>query len=378
MSIECVYFNRDYTPYAIMRDKELFHQLHIINIPCKSYQDYYLQEPGTILVSNGKMYHKFTPFYEAMLKEKIATPILSLLDTFHGRFSKYDGKKLKNLDLLDNVQAARNYFLKTPNPQIAVHGGRKAGLERLKWSLKTQGKFDETRENMALESSRMSAYLKFGAISIREIYWAFVKKYNKNHGYIRELIWRDYFAHLLYAFPETLKHSYYERFDKINWKINHNALEKWKKGQTGFPFVDACMRELNTIGFMHNRGRMVVASFLIKTLLINWREGEKYFAQKLVDYDVASNVGNWQSVVGGGAYSMPYFRVMNPWIQSENHDKDAVYIKHWVPELADVPANHIHQWNIYYKDYPKIKYPQPMTDYAKQKELFLRAVENAK
>jgi deoxyribodipyrimidine photo-lyase len=147
-------------------------------------------------------------------------------------------------------------------------------------------------------------------------------------------------------------------------------LDRWKTGNTGFPVVDACMRQLNTTGYMHNRGRMIVAQFLVKTLLIDWREGERYFAQQLTDYDVASNYGNWASIVGGGAYSMPYFRVMNPWIQSEKFDRDTKYIRKWVPELKDVESKDIHKWSTAYKNakYKDINYPAPMVDYHEQKE----------
>jgi deoxyribodipyrimidine photo-lyase len=145
------------------------------------------------------------------------------------------------------------------------------------------------------------------------------------------------------------------------------ALDKWKKGVTGFPLVDASMRQLNATGYMHNRGRMVCATFLVKTLLIDWRHGEKYFATKLTDYDLASNNGNWQSISSTGVDMKPYFRDMNPWIQSEKFDPDAEFIKLWVPELNDVPAKDIHRWFSVYSKHDSVKYPKPMVDYEKQK-----------
>jgi deoxyribodipyrimidine photo-lyase len=162
-------------------------------------------------------------------------------------------------------------------------------------------------------------------------------------------------------------------YSKIKWHKNASWFNAWTNGTTGFPVVDACMRQLNTTGYMHNRGRLIVASFLVKTLLINWKEGEKYFATKLVDYDPASNNGNWQWISSSGVDSQPYFRIFNPWSQSENFDPDAIYIKKWVPELADVPAKDIHQWFHSWKDYKdSVKYYKPICEYEIQKERALK------
>jgi deoxyribodipyrimidine photo-lyase len=370
LQIECVFFNRDYTPYARERDEMLIQSLQKIGVHCETSSDYYLQEPGTVLVeSSGKMYHKFTPFYEVMLKQSVAKPA--------GRTTLRLGAIRKEINLpfvtLDHIRSR----IKT-NPYLVVKGGRRQGLARLRIALRDQADFDKTRDDMSMETSRLSAHLKFGTVSVREIYWSFVQKYGARHSLIREVIWRDFFAHLLYVYPETLAHSYYRQFDHIHWRKNMRLLELWKTGQTGFPLVDASMRELNHTGYMHNRGRMVVASFLVKTLLLPWREGERYFAQHLTDYDVASNVGNWQSIVGGGAYAMPYFRVMNPWIQSAKFDRDAVYIKRWVPELADVPARDIHRWYMVQDKYKTLAYVKPVVDYSEQKEVFLKMVADAR
>jgi deoxyribodipyrimidine photo-lyase len=158
-----------------------------------------------------------------------------------------------------------------------------------------------------------------------------------------------------------------ERFDKIKWSGTQELFEKWCNGETGFPVVDAAMKQINTTGFMHNRARMIVASFLVKTLMCNWRWGEKYFAQHLLDYDPCSNVGGWLWSAGGGFDSQPYFRIFNPWLQSEKFDKNAEYIKKWLPELKDVPPKDIHTWNesyVKYTDSDKIKYPKPCVDYS--------------
>jgi deoxyribodipyrimidine photo-lyase len=163
--------------------------------------------------------------------------------------------------------------------------------------------------------------------------------------------------------------------NKIKWVTNNEWLKLWKEGKTGFPLVDAGMRQLNETGYMHNRARMIVASFLSKTLFLNWKEGEKYFAQKLVDYDVASNGGNWRAVVGGGHYAMPWFRVMSPWAQSEKNDSNTEYIKKWVPELKDVPSKHIHKWYKYYKKYENIQYSKPMVNFDKQRDKYMEKMK---
>jgi deoxyribodipyrimidine photo-lyase len=200
------------------------------------------------------------------------------------------------------------------------------------------------------------------------VYHGSKEKYGLKNDFIRQLIWRDFYASLLYAFPETQNKSY--TFRNVKWSHSVNNFEKWCKGETGFPVVDACMRQLNSTGYMHNRGRMIVANFLVKTLLLDWRLGAKYFATKLTDYDVASNSLNWQNIASTGVYSTPYFRDMNPHIQSHKFDKDCEYIKKWVTELKDLEPSIIHNWYKIYDDkkYGDIKYAKPMADYSKQKE----------
>jgi deoxyribodipyrimidine photo-lyase len=227
---------------------------------------------------------------------------------------------------------------------------------------------------MSKETSILSAYIKFGCVSIREVTSKFSVKYGKHGEFIRQLIWRDFYMDLLNAYPESLGKLHIKDMDK-NWTKNANWLEKWKKGQTGFPLVDAGMRQMNETGYMHNRARMIVASFLTKILNIDWKEGEKYFAQTLVDYDPASNSGNWQAVVGGGLYAMPWFRVLSPWAQSEKNDEDAVYVKKWIPELKDVAPKHIHKWYKYYKK-NDVNYPKPMVTYDERVETYMNKMKN--
>ena len=202
----------------------------------------------------------------------------------------------------------------------------------------------KTQEDiMSEETSMLSAYIKYGCVSIREVLSKFKAKYSAHHELIRQLIWRDFYMHLLSENPESLDGLSNSKMRKIKWSKNTERLKKWKEGTTGFPLVDAGMRQMNKTGYMHNRARMIVATFLSKILYLDWKEGEKYFAQQLVDYDVASNSGNWQAIVGGGLYAMPWFRILSPWTQSEKNDNDLDYIREWVPELKDVPDKHIHK-----------------------------------
>jgi deoxyribodipyrimidine photo-lyase len=361
--INLVAFNRDYTPYASQRDEEISQMCGRRNILCKSFVDYYLFEPGTIVNSQGRPFRIFTHFYNAAIEraKEINTP-KNTRKNLHFSIANSDSVSLNSI---------REKILPNKNPNILVHGGRIEAIKCLKKALQKLTKYGDTRDYMILETSRLSAYLKFGCLSIREVFYAFRNKYGLKSDIVRQLIWRDFFAHLLFFYPkESLGHSYDPKYRKIPWKHNVGAFQKWCKGLTGVPIVDAGMRELNTTGYMHNRSRMIVANFLTKTLLIDWRWGEQYFAKHLTDYDIASNNGNWQAIAGGGAYQTAYFRVMNPWIQSAKFDPDAEYIKKWVPELREVPVKDIHQWHTSWKEYDR-KYPKPMADYETQKKIVL-------
>ena len=336
-------FNEDYTPYAVKRDKELVEGLGD-GLKIVSEADFYLTRPGDLVTGSGTVYKVFTPFYEAALKQL--------------KIKVDSGRKIKwhNVESTANSMSLEEAYTRftTPNPEIAVKGGRHAGLKMLT-SAKSLTNYDKTRDTMALPTTQASAYLKYGCVSVREMYQA-VKGI---HALLRQLIWRDFYAHVLFAYPDgTLKRP------AIKWTKNKKWLDAWKEGRTGFPLVDAAMRQLNETGYMHNRGRMLVASFLSKILLIDWREGERYFATKLVDYDVASNSLNWQTTVFD---NLPYVKIFNPWTHSKEHDPDATYIKRWVPELRDVHVKDIHGWEKRWKDYDGI-YVRPIVDYVEQRE----------
>lgn len=371
LDVNSVFFNRDYSPYAIERDNEVIKLCEKNNVNCETCSDYYLYEPGSILVdSSQQAYKKYTPFYNAVIKKPVLKPVYKRSFPFSST----------NIDTKYNISLddAMRKFVKI-NPNILVNGGIKLAKLRLLTAVKNQKNYDNTRDFFECKTTHLSAYIKFGCISIRDVYHAFKNKFGLEHGLIRELIWREFFAHVLYAYPEVVGKSYQPKYRSLQWSNSEKNIDSWKKGLTGFPMVDACMRELNTTGYMHNRGRMTTASFLIKTLLIDWRIGEQYFAQQLTDYDIASNNGNWQGISGTGVDMKPYFRDMNPWIQSSKFDKDAKYIKKWVPELENVNASDIHMWDEKHKleKYKDVKYPKPIVDYYSQKEKMLKMYKSA-
>ena len=359
MEIDIVAFNKDYTPYALKRDNDIIELCKAEKKQCNTYSDYYLYEPGTVKTDTSNVaYKKYTPFYRAVLDKNVDMP---------------NNKKISNFskprDLLENTTLSDMYKkYAADNQEILVRGGRKNGIEKLSKAVNNQLEYDEKRDFFKEKTTHLSAYIKFGCVSIREVYHSFKNKFGVEHGLIREIIWREFFAHVLYAYPEVVGQSYQPKYRNLKWENKKEYFNKWKKGETGVPLVDACMREMNSTGYMHNRGRMTVASFLIKSLLIDWRWGEKYFATQLTDYDLASNNGNWQGISGTGVDMKPYFRDMNPWLQSKKFDNDTSYIKKWVPELQSVKPSDIHEWHTTYKKYTDVKYPPPIVDYFKRKD----------
>ncbi len=255
-----------------------------------------------------------------------------------------------------------------PNIHIFVNGGRIKALEILE-RLKNgyYNNYDDERDYPYLnKTTRLSAYIKFGCISIREIYYTLPL----NHGIIRELFWHDFYAIITFHFPYIFQKSFNKKYENIKWNNNDDLFNKWVNGMTGFPLIDAAMRQIKICGWMHNRCRMVVASFLVKNLLIDWRKGEEYFAKSLVDYDPSSNNGGWQWCASTGTDSQPYFRIFSPTLQMKRFDKDCEYIKLWIPELREVPNKIILNWE--QKQYPNINYPKPIIDTKITAALFIK------
>ena len=336
--IKKISITQDYTPYAIKRETMLKRVCKRHDIELLITADYCLNEPG-------KVYQKFTPY-----KNQHKTP----------RVPKTS--QLKAIKIQGNFDFKKAH--KLYKNKATKHGGRKNGLKRLAL-IKTKSKeYGNTRNTPAIDSSELSAYIKFGCISVREVYWAI----HNSEALRSQLIWRDFFFQLGFNFP-VLSSPLRERYKKMKWDNDRKLFNYWKTGTTGFPIVDAGMRQLNETGFMHNRLRLITASFLVKTLLIDWRMGEHYFATKLYDYDPLVNNGNWQWVAGCGADSQPYFRIFNPWLQSHKHDRKCIYIKHWIPELKNIEPHHIHKWYIHHTP----DYIEPIVDFDKQKKKVLAA-----
>lgn len=362
--INVVAFNLDITPYARIRDDEIVKMCQRMKVFVTYDHDYYLHPPGTIKNLNGDPYQKFTPYYENASKIKVQNP------------SNKRHLSLKNKD--NNIpnkitlSQAMNKFTNT-NSNILVRGGRQEAIKMLSKAVRNIKNYNAIHNDLSKKTSELSAAIKFGCISIREAY----KALHGKPGLIRQLYWRDFYANIMYEFPHVLGHSLKPKYDKIHWHHNANWFKKWCDGETGYPIVDAGMRQMNTTGYMHNRARLIVASFLVKTLLIDWREGEEYFASKLTDYDVANNNGNWQWISGGGADSQPYFRVFNPWRQAEEYDPDCEYIKKWIPELKDIPSKDLLNWDTKFVDYKDIKYPKPIVNYEEQREKVLKMYSKA-
>ena len=364
LDIQVVCFNADYSPYAIQRELGIIQLCDKMGVAVEYGHDYYLHPPGTIVNGQKEPYQKFTPYYNVASRKKVDAPAGLRKINF-----TTTNKHLQNSISLND---ALKRFTKI-NENILVHGGRVNAIKQMKIAAKNISHYSKTHNILHFPTSQLSAYIKFGCLSIREVY----KTFRAKHDFIRQLFWRDFYANILYSFPYVLGSSMKQKYNKIKWHHNSNWFKKWCDGETGFPIVDAGMRQLNTTGFMHNRARLIVSSFLIKTLLISWEEGEKYFATKLTDYDPASNNGNWQWTAGSGADSQPFFRIFNPWSQQEEYDEKCDYIKTWVPELSSLDPKIIHNWNNEYINYKDIKYPKPICDYTEQKDKCLKMYKDA-
>lgn len=328
--IDAVYLNKDYTPFSIKRDAAIARLCDRHGIVFNAFDDALLHPPGSVHKKDGSPYTIFTPFFKRASQSKPAKA---------GRFSfssPFTGIS-SSLELLGN----RFNTLKE-NTDSIYPGGRIHALKLLRRATRLTA-YDQERDLPAeAGTSRLSAHHKFGTVSIREVYWKIAGRLGEDHTLIRELYWRDFFTHIAFHFPHVFKGCFYRQYDAIKWRNNNRKFKAWQTGRTGYPLVDAGMRELNNTGFMHNRVRMVVASFLTKDLHIDWRKGERYFATRLVDYDPSVNNGNWQWAASTGCDAQPYFRIFNPWRQQERFDPECRYVKLWVPELADSSSKEIH------------------------------------
>ncbi len=349
-SINAVFLNKDYTPFSIKRDKKIETVCKDKGVEFFSYDDLLLTVPGTVFSGKGTPYTVYTPFMKKCRTLPVSKPSKLAGNNF------YTSKiKTSDLDYKDKI-------LKNTNKDLYVRGGRFEAIKILK-ALKNKINYKEERDFPAIKGTTgLSAHNKFGTVSVREVYKQVKAKLGVDHILINELYWRDFFTHIAFHFPHVFRKAFNPKYEKIDWENNKTKFKVWCEGKTGFPIVDAGMRELNSTGFMHNRVRMIVASFLVKDLHINWQWGEKYFAQKLLDYDPAVNNGNWQWAASTGCDAQPYFRIFNPWTQQKKFDLECIYVKKWVPELEDVDSKILHK--IAEKSVKIDGYPQPIVDHS--------------
>ena len=337
--LEAVYTNADYEPYALKRDSEISDLLGKHNIPLRTFKDQVIFEPNEVLKGDGQPYLVYTPYLKSW-RAKLAETAITIDSEFKGG----------------------NLIQRETFPWISL---RELGFEKSAITVQnadlSSSLIDNYQANRNTPSksgtSRLGPHLRFGTVSIRKMIMLGLE--SKDDTFLKELVWREFFMQILFHFPHSSTQCFKPQYDRIEWRNNPEEFQKWCEGQTGYPLVDAGMRELNATGFMHNRVRMLVGSFLCKHLLIDWRLGEAYFASKLLDYEMSSNVGNWQWVAGCGVDAAPYFRIFNPHTQIDKFDPKHLYIKKWVPELNE------------------LTYPLPMVDHKFARERCLNTYKAA-
>ncbi|WP_298780359.1 deoxyribodipyrimidine photo-lyase [uncultured Polaribacter sp.] len=339
-NIEIVFTNHDYEPFAIKRDLEIKDFLASKNINFKTYKDQVIFERNEIVKKDGTPYKVYTPYSKKWL------------EAFHYR----------GIQLYPSEEKLNHFIKNDTHTFLSLEdiGFKKSTIQIESYKVNTQliDIYEETRNFPAKNStSKLGTHLRFGTVSIRKM----VEKASKSNNitFLKELIWREFFMQILWHFPHTIKDSFKPKYDRIIWRNNEQEFDAWCRGKTGYPLVDAGMRQLNQTGFMHNRVRMLVGSFLCKHLLIDWRWGEAYFAKKLHDYEQSSNIGNWQWVAGCGVDAAPYFRIFNPTTQIQKFDKNLEYIKKWVPNFQE------------------LTYPTPIVDHKVARERCLSTYKKA-
>lgn len=358
--INGVYFNRDYTPFSKRRDERISDICKDYGVSFFDVEDALLCPPQMGVKKDKTPYTVFTPFFKQNSKQEVLRP----KDTLNGVFGALKVEGQVTIDYLDKL-------LTSKNPKIFRSGGRAEGLEILQVCKRSLKNYNLERDFPArVSTSGLSPHHKFGTISVRESYWMARDNLPLDNRFISELYWRDFFTSIGYFFPHVFGGCFKRDLDRIEWSDNMEFFERWCDGLTGFPIVDAGMRELKATGNMHNRVRMIVASFLVKDLHIDWRWGERHFAKLLVDYDPAVNNGSWQWAASTGCDAQPYFRIFNPWLQQAKFDPECSYIKRWIPELEKFSVRDIHEWNEQSQTlFGGTDYPSPIVEHDRQKKI---------
>ena len=333
--ISAVYTNKDYEPYALQRDAEVHEFLNSNNIEFLKYKDQVIFEQVEVTKNDGLPYTVYTPYKNKWLQN-------------------FDAQ----IDLKDfEINITNFYQFSSEMPSLKQIGFNESNIKVKPYNLSDLANYDEVRDFPFIDkTSYLSPYFRFGLVSVRKMVQFALKT---NATFLNELIWREFFMQVLFHFPKVVTNNFKQKYDAIPWRNNEAEFEKWCKGETGYPMVDAGMRELNKTGYMHNRVRMITAGFLCKHLLIDWRWGEAYFAEKLLDYELSANNGNWQWAAGTGCDAAPYFRVFNPESQLKKFDKDLQYIRKWI------------------ENFDELTYPQPMVEHKFARERAIATYKKA-
>ncbi len=380
-SAAAVHCNWDYTPYAQRRDEAVENTL---NVPFHRHHDAVIMAPGTVMTNKGDPYTVYTPFKKKWRKLSQSSDYVYEMD-LPGDLYQIQGIDAHELPTLADLGFKETHSIPTASEDAAQTrltdflGGAVYG-------------YDEGRNELALHpfdgmgtTSQLSPYFRMGMLSPRQAVAAARTAYKQAPDdagresvttWVDELIWREFYTHIMAHFPHVYRGNFRDEYDNLDWEHNPQALEAWKNGETGYPIVDAAMRQLKATGWMPNRARMIVASFLTKDLLIDWREGERHFLQHLVDGDPAANNGGWQWAAGTGTDAQPYFRIFNPTTQGERYDKNGDYIREWVPELADLGGKAIHDPQSA-NQFPR-NYPKPIVNHKDAREKTLVAFKRAR
>lgn len=368
-----LFFNEDEAPQAARRDEQVRKKMQQSRVETHAYKDAHFHRSDEVKKKDGGFYSVYTPYYRAWRQLEKEQPYECRLDRIISRQAYLE------LPQKDAYQKLSSYL--NNDGKAWEHTAERDGRKRLETFVEeTAPEYHETNNALSRDgTSRLSAYLKTGRLSVRTIYQALLEQLEEGNpgaeAFVSELAWRDYYNMIHATHPGLKNKELKEGYRNLPWEYDEKKLQTWKDGRTGYPIVDACMRQLNEMGWMHNRGRMIAASFLTKDYLIDWREGEKYFAERLIDYDPSSNAGGWQWAASTGTDAVPYFRVFSPVRQSERFDPQGDYIREYVPELHRVPGKFIHTpWKMNaqeQKEYGCIlgqDYPTPDVEHAVQRK----------
>lgn len=385
-----VTFNRDYEPFARHRDQVICEHLKELCIPVETSRDHLILEPQEVLKPEGDFYKVYTPYFKKWFSE-FSQPSIQKRVHFQSSFQENEIQKLLvSSEIRKDFHSSWDSFLKHPDfpyqdrceafemqnqKQVTIEipeAGVKAAVRSLLEFKKVSEKYLDSRDFPSLQgTSKLSHFFKNGTLTTSQVLKfldlkiVLGKEKSASLQYLKEIVWREFYYSILFHRPDVEKGCFLSQYDSLKWENSGEKFEAWKEGKTGFPIVDAGMRELKTTGFMHNRVRMIVASFLTKDLLIDWRLGENHFMKTLLDGDLAPNNGGWQWAASTGCDPQPYFRVFNPWLQSEKFDEEGTYIKKFIPELRSVPAKILHDPDA---DRSRWLYPKPIVDHSTQRD----------